>query len=101
MLYSVNNNGVLTVFEGQTGERVYRARVGMGGSYVASPVAADGRLYFANEEGEVFVVRAGGQFVQIAKMEMNDVITATPAISDGLLLIRTMHDLYAIGEAPR
>ena len=101
LLYSVNNNGILTVFEGQTGERVYRARVGMGGSYVASPVAADGRLYFANEEGEVFVVRAGGQFVQIAKMEMNDVITATPAISDGVLIIRTMHDLYAIGEEPR
>ena len=59
VLYTCANNGVVTAYDGETGERLYRARVGGGGSFSASPVAADGRLYFANEDGDVYVARAG------------------------------------------
>jgi outer membrane protein assembly factor BamB len=93
----VNNTGVLTAFDAATGERVYRNRVGTGSAFSASPIAADGRIYFANEDGELFVVRAGREYVQIARNAMPDPITATPAISDGLVVVRTLHAVYGIG----
>jgi outer membrane protein assembly factor BamB len=94
----LDNSGVLTAYDAKTGERAYRARVGTGGAFTASPVAADGRLFIANEDGEVFVVRAGRTFQELAKNEMKEVILSTPAISDGLIVIRTLQNVYAIGE---
>ena len=97
LLYTLNINGILTAYEAQTGERVYRARVGTGGSYSASPIAADGRLYFSSEDGEVFIAKAGREYVELARHDMKEVIMATPAISDGLLVIRTLGNVYGIG----
>jgi outer membrane protein assembly factor BamB len=97
ILYTCGNNGIVTAYEAKTGKRLYRARIGGGGSYAASPVAADGRLYFANEDGEVYVVRAGDKYEELAKNEMKDVIMSTPAISDGVIIVRTLNHVYAIG----
>ena len=97
VLYSLNNNGVLNAFDATTGERIYRGRVGPGGAFSASPIAADGRVYFANEDGQVYVVRAGKDYVQIAVNEMGEPITATPAIVDGLMVLRTTKAVYGIG----
>ena len=97
ILYSLNNNGVLNTFDAVTGERIYRGRVGPGGAFSASPIAADGRVYFANEDGQVYVARAGKEYVQIAVNEMPEPITATPAISDGLTVVRTVRAVYGIG----
>ena len=97
ILYTLNSNGILIAYNAQTGERLYRARVGGGGAFAASPIAADGRLYFASEDGDVFVARAGAEYVELGKHSMNEVIMATPAISDGLLIIRTLGHLYGIG----
>ena len=72
--------------------------MGGGGSFSASPIAADGRLYFANEDGDIFVVRAGRSYQEIARNEMKDVIMATPAVSDGLMVVRTLNHVYGIGE---
>ena len=77
---------------------LYRARVGGGGSFSASPVAADGRLYFANEDGDVYVARAGRAYEEIAKNEMKEVIMSTPAISDGVMVVRTLGHVYGIGQ---
>lgn len=98
ILYTCGNNGILTAYAAKTGERLYRARVGGGGAFSASPVAADGRLYFANEDGDVFVVRAGRTYEELAKNEMKEVVMSTPAISDGVIVIRTLGHVYAIGE---
>ncbi|HEX6324448.1 MAG TPA: PQQ-binding-like beta-propeller repeat protein [Vicinamibacterales bacterium] len=98
MLYMFNNNGILTAFNPETGERVMRARVGGGGAFSASPVAADGRLYFAGEDGDVFVVKAGAPYVEIAKNPVGEVIMATPAISNGVMYIRTLGGVVAIGQ---
>ena len=100
LLYMLNNNGIITVYNAATGERAYRARVGSGGSFAASLVAADGRLYVASEDGDVFVIKAGREYVEIARNEMNEVIMATPAISDGLIIVRTLGHVYGIGESP-
>ncbi len=98
ILYTLNSNGIVTAYQATTGERLYRARVGGGGAFAASPVAADGRIYFANEDGDVYVVKAGAEYVELGKYSMNEVIMATPAISDGLILIRTLGHLYGVGE---
>jgi outer membrane protein assembly factor BamB len=97
LLYTLNINGIITAYDAQTGERVYRARVGTGGAFSASPIAADGRLYFASEDGEVFVATAGREYVQLAQHDMKEVIMATPAISNGLIIVRTMGHVYGIG----
>ena len=68
----------LTAYDAKTGERIYRARVGGGGSFAASPIAADGRLYFANEDGDVIVARAGRKYEELAKNPMKEVIMSTP-----------------------
>ena len=98
ILYTCSNEGILTAYDGKTGERVYRARVGGGGAFSASPVAADGRLYFSNEDGDVIVARAGRTYAEVAKNSMKEVIMSTPAISDGLIIIRTLGHVYGIGN---
>ena len=99
LLYVCSGSGILAVYEADTGERVYRARVTQGINYTASPVAADGKLYFANEDGEVIVVKAGRQFERLAVNPMGEVIMATPAISEGMILIRTQHHVVAVAES--
>ena len=77
-----------------------RTRIaGVGSSYVASPVAADGRLYFSTEDGTVHVASVDEEFELLASNEMNEVIWATPAISQGLLVVRTLGHVWGIGES--
>ena len=97
-LYTLNNNGVLTAYAADSGERLFRTRVGGGGAFSASPVAADGRLYMANEDGDVVVAQAGREYVELAKHSMGEVIMATPAISDGVIVVRTLGHLWGIGQ---
>jgi hypothetical protein len=98
ILYTFANNGIVSAYDGASGERIYRARVGGGGSFSASPVAADGRLYFSNEDGQIIVAKAGREYVELVTNEMKEVIMATPAISDGTIVIRTLGHVYGIGE---
>jgi outer membrane protein assembly factor BamB len=97
-LFTVNNNGIVTAYDAETGKRAFRGRVGEGGAFSSSPVVADGRLYLASEDGEVYVVNAGPGLAQIAKNDMKEVIMATPAISDGLIIVRTLGHVYGIGQ---
>ncbi len=97
-LFTLNINGIVTAYDPQTGKRAFRGRVGVGGAYSASPVGADGRLYIASEDGEVYVISATSGLAQIAKNDMKEVIMATPAISDGLIVLRTIGHLYGIGQ---
>lgn len=94
-LYVCSNIGVVTCYEAATGEEVYRERIG-GTSYTASPVAADGRLYFVSEQGEVRVVQAGTDFELLAVNDLDDVCMAPPAISGGVLFVRSQHFVYAL-----
>lgn len=97
-LYIVQNNGVLTAYDARSGERVYQQRVGdKPGAYSASPVAADGKIYFTSEDGEVFVIRAGAKYELLGANPMGEVLMATPAISEGVLYIRGLTHLYAVG----
>ena len=97
-LYVVQNNGALTTYQAKTGTRVYQQRLGNGGAFTASPVAADGKLYFATEEGEVHVVRAGPSFELVGTNPVGEAILATPALADGTLYVRGQRHLFAIRE---
>ncbi len=97
-LYTVSNNGILTAYEAKTGTRVYQQRVGEGGSFVASPVAADGKLYIATEDGDVYVVKAGAQYELLAKNVIGEPILSTPALSGDLLIVRGARHVLAIAE---
>jgi outer membrane protein assembly factor BamB len=97
--YTCSNSGVLTCYEAATGKEVYKERISSGSdSYTASPVAADGRLYFASEQGQVRVVKAGPVFELLAVNAVDDYVMATPAISNGSLLLRSQHYLMAFGK---
>lgn len=98
VFYVANDNGVFTGFEVGTGKQLLRERLPGGGksTYSASPVAADGRIYVTSEDGQVDVVRAARTFEVLASNQMGEICMATPAISDGLLLIRGRDHLFAI-----
>jgi outer membrane protein assembly factor BamB len=97
--YTNENNGLLVCYDAETGELVYRARIGgTGGAYSASPIASDGRLYFTTEEGETFVVEAGPEYRLLAKNRVEGVVLSTPAASGGLLVIRTLERVYGIAN---
>jgi outer membrane protein assembly factor BamB len=101
-LYLLNNNGVLSCYRADTGAQVYQTRVGeMGTAFSSSPLAADGRLYLASETGDVYVLRAGPQFELLATNPMDEVVMASPAASDGLLVVRTLGHIVGIASAPR
>jgi outer membrane protein assembly factor BamB len=99
-LYTVNNNGILTAYRLSSGELAYQTRLPMG-SFAASPVAADGRLYFLGETGEVHVLRAGAAYELVTTNAMDEIVMATPALSDGLLVVRTVHHVVGIAEGER
>jgi outer membrane protein assembly factor BamB len=96
-LYILQGNGVLAAYKVATGERIYQERLGgTGGSFSASPVAADGKIYLSSEDGDVFVVKAGPTYELLAKNPIGEVLMATPAVSDGLLIFRGLKNVYAI-----
>ena len=97
-LYVLGINGVLAAYNVKSGERIYQTRVGNGGSFSASPVAADGKIYVASEDGDVFVVKAGPAYELLATNVMGQVVMATPAISNGVLIVRGLKDVFAIGQ---
>jgi outer membrane protein assembly factor BamB len=97
-LITLGINGIVTAYDARSGQRAFRGRVGTGGAFSASPIAADGKLFIANEDGEVHVVSASAELTPVAKNDMKEAIMATPAVSDGLLILRTLGHVYAIGR---
>jgi outer membrane protein assembly factor BamB len=99
LLYVLANNGVLDAYEVKTGAEIYRQRLArVGSGFSASPVAADGKIYLANEDGDMFVVRAGRTFELIASNSIGELLMATPALSDGMMYVRGVSHLFAIGS---
>jgi outer membrane protein assembly factor BamB len=98
LVYIVKFNGVLNVYDAKTGEKKFQDRFAAGTSaFTASPVASDGKVYFANEDGQVFVLKASPAYELLSTNDMGSSVLATPAISEGRLLFRTQKELIAIG----
>jgi outer membrane protein assembly factor BamB len=98
LLYVLGNNGVFDAYDLKTGKEIYRQRLPLVGSgYSASPVAADGKIYLSSEDGDMLVVRAGPTFEHVATNPMGELLMATPALSEGVMYVRGMSSLFAIG----
>jgi outer membrane protein assembly factor BamB len=89
-------SGILNVYDALTGATVYQHRVGQGTGASASLVAAGDRVYATNEDGEVYVIKAGKTYEQLASNTMGQPVLATPAVSDGTLFIRGTTHLFAL-----
>lgn len=97
VLYVCIDNGVLSAYDPRTGTRHYQQRIAPdAGGFSASPVAAAGRIYFASEDGVVFVVRAGTRFELLARNDMKEMLLATPAVVGDTLLVRTRTHVVAV-----
>ena len=96
--YVVNDRGVMFCLDAKTGAEVYGQQRIKPGTYSASPVLADGKIYITNEDGLTTVVAAGPKFEVLAENALNDYVLSSPAISDGRIYIRTTGHLYAIGK---
>ena len=97
LVYIVKYNGVLTAFDAKTASVKYQQRLADGKSaFTSSPVASDGKMYLASEEGHVYVLKAGPSFELIAENNMGESVLATPAISEGVLIYRTQGSVVAV-----
>ena len=96
--YIVKDNGVMYCLDAKTGAEVYASQRIKTGTYSASPVLADGKIYVTNEEGVTSVIAAGPKFEILAENPLNDYTLSSPAISDGRIYIKTSGHLYAIGK---
>ena len=98
-VYVLNNDGVFACYALADGKELYRERIPDAGSgFSASPVASDGKIYLSNEDGDIIVVKAGPTFEVLARNDMAEPVMATPAISGGLLILRSQHTVWAIGQ---
>jgi outer membrane protein assembly factor BamB len=83
----------------KTGDELYRQRLPLiGDGFSASPVAADGKIYLSNEDGDILVVGAGEKFTHIATNSLGELLMATPALSEGVMYVRTAQSVFAIGR---
>lgn len=98
-LYNLRMNGNLTCFDARTGEVIYKERIPDAMGITASGVASNGKLYYSLEQGDVVVVKAGPKFEILARNPMDDVLMASPAISEDMLFFRTQRYLLAVGKA--
>ena len=99
LLWGCSSDGIVTCFDVHKGTIYYNERIGGGGQgFTASPVAAKDKIYFAGEQGDVFVLPATNKFRVLATNQLGGICLSTPAISDGVLFYRTTEKIVAIGS---
>lgn len=97
-LYNLNWNGTIQCLDPATGKEVYNAKLGSSKSFMASPVASDGRIYIMDETGTAYIMQDGDTFKLLAEIPANEVCMTAPAITDGIIFFRTQNYLYAVGK---
>ena len=94
-IYLTCDGGILSAVDADNGEIIYRQRLGAGGHYRASPVIANGHLYLISEEGVVSVVRTGDDFELVHQHDLQERVSATPAVDASTIYVRTKTQLFA------
>jgi outer membrane protein assembly factor BamB len=95
-MYWVSDDGMASCADPRTGEIYWQKRAG--GRTFASPLYAEGRVYFFAQDGKTTVIRAGRQFEKLAENQLQGPVVATPAIVDGTIYLRTDTHLYRIQD---
>jgi len=96
LIFMASERGIAGAVDAQTGKNVWKRR--LDGVFSASPLAADGKVYFLAESGKTYVVEASREFEIIAENDLGERTLASPAVSDGTLFVRTDEHLFAIGR---
>ena len=94
LLFTIDDGGIASCLEARTGREVWRERIG--GNYSASPLHADGRIYFFSEEGKTTVIAAERTFRKLAENTLEDGFMSSPAVAGKALILRTRTHLYRI-----
>lgn len=94
-LYAITDGGIATCYQPDTGDIVWQERIG--GNHSASPVFADGRIYFLSEAGETTAIAPGSEFKILARNPLNEKCQASIAVSQGSFFIRGEKNLFCIG----
>jgi len=98
MLYMLHDgSGTLTCLNAKTGGQIWQEKIG--GSYSASPLYVDGRIYFFNEKGQTTVIKPGRRFEQLATSQLDAGFMATPAVTGRAFIARTKTHLYRLEKA--
>jgi outer membrane protein assembly factor BamB len=97
-VYVVNDRGIIFCLDARSGQELYGRQRLRPGTYSASPVLADGKIYITSEDGLTSVLKAGPSFEVLAENDLNDYTLSSPAISDGQIFIRTAKALWCIGS---
>jgi outer membrane protein assembly factor BamB len=96
----VKDGGIVTAYDAATGKEIYQKRAVAAGNYYASPVAANGNIYFTSlTNGVITVLQAGTTTPEVVAENppLGERTAATPAIADDTLYVRTAEHLYAFG----
>jgi outer membrane protein assembly factor BamB len=101
ILWMVKDGGIVTKISAATGTILQEKRLPSYGNYYSSPVSADGKIYFASQQGVVSVIANESQWRPISSHDFMEKIYATPLASDGCLFIRTERALYCLGTPSR
>ena len=96
IIYMSTDNGILSAVDAKNGERLWQERVG--GTFSASPIAGDGKVYFVSEGGETIVIKAGRTYELIARNKLNGHFVASPAAGGGRVFLRADDRLFALGK---
>jgi outer membrane protein assembly factor BamB len=94
-IYAWGDNGIVTSLKANTGEQLWRERVG--GDFFGSPICVAGRLYAISTRGELVVVEAGDQFKLLGRSDLGEASHATPAVTNGRMYLRTLSHVTCIG----
>jgi outer membrane protein assembly factor BamB len=99
LLYVVHHNGRLVAYDAHSGDAIMKARFSRGGTFTNSPIAVNGKIYTGTEEGLLYVFEAGVEYRELAVHDFGEPLMATPAVSEGILFVRTPAKLWALAKA--
>ena len=95
-IYVLTHNGILTRFDAKTGVQTYKARIGEGGDFTASPWGYNDKIFCMNEEGRTYVIRTGETYELLDSNDLGEMALATPALVGDRLILRTENHLYSM-----
>lgn len=94
--YMISDQGWLSCFESQTGNRTFIEK--LGDHHSASPILANGHVYLTDDRGITYVLKGNGKFDEVSRNPLGDECYSSPAVSQGQIFIRTQHHLFCIGK---
>ncbi len=98
LLYNTGWNGSVQCLKPDSGEEVWRHKAGRGNSYIASPVASDGKIYVIDDQGMVYILRAGPAYELLAQNDLGEICMVSPAISEKTIFFRTVNQVIAVTD---